>query len=130
MLRLELFQIMNFNSHPHEEDDVDYSLDEITNRCISTHILTKRMTMYFYPIQTLQVYFNSHPHEEDDSFCRIQNYTKMYFNSHPHEEDDHIYPVYPVGAYISTHILTKRMTLITNLATGSEIFQLTSSRRG
>ena len=55
---------------------------------ISTHILTKRMTL-----------------------SSISSYLqKLYFNSHPHEEDDCIYCVWYCLIYISTHILTKRMT--------------------
>ena len=76
-------------------------------------------------------HFNSHPHEEDDWIHPTAKKTLKHFNSHPHEEDDgylsgenHIYD-------ISTHILTKRMTvqrLGVLLQTLS--FQLTSSRRG
>ena len=33
---------------------------------ISTHILTKRMTVETKGFETEEVNFNSHPHEEDD----------------------------------------------------------------
>ena len=36
------------------------------------------------------------------------------FNSHPHEEDDKWMPSCNATSYISTHILTKRMTAILN----------------
>ena len=98
---------LNFNSHPHEEDD--------------HHPLLS---------YTSQYHFNSHPHEEDDkaTFRWLVCYT--YFNSHPHEEDDGFLPVLWWHGIISTHILTKRMTE-SRLKTGrSHKFQLTSSRRG
>ena len=100
---------------------------------ISTHILTKRMTkkekrkeskVVFQLTSSRRgwrngkskrirnwIYFNSHPHEEDDvcqvarRFVHIPN-----FNSHPHEEDDIIHSFAAPTIYISTHILTKRMT--------------------
>ena len=56
-------------------------------------------------------YFNSHPHEEDDFIRRSLLGTFIYFNSHPHEEDDSGMSEEEQNAYISTHILTKRMTL-------------------
>ena len=75
---------------------------------ISTHILTKRMTSFYFFLHFVQSYFNSHPHEEDDSDHKQQH---KYNN-------------------ISTHILTKRMT-DEAIATGVRwLFQLTSSRRG
>ena len=56
------------------------------------------------------VYFNSHPHEEDDGKKDELKYIDEHFNSHPHKEDD--VPVADVGGeqFISTHILTRRMT--------------------
>ena len=55
-------------------------------------------------------YFNSHPHEEDDFYlCMCVTLTK-YFNSHPHEEDDGNRTAGKTVSFISTHILTKRMT--------------------
>ena len=83
----------------------------------------------------VQKYFNSHPHEEDD-FCTVGNrWAEKDFNSHPHEEDDFIAFTFNCSAlifqltssrrgwpfhfrwycwlfYISTHILTKRMTVL------------------
>ena len=75
-----------------------------------------------------------------------------YFNSHPHEEDDRIANLLSLHSSISTHILTKRMTVQTDsvvvrldisthiltkrmtdedsFETGLAVFQLTSSRRG
>ena len=55
---------------------------------------------------------------------------EVYFNSHPHEEDDESYRENPVFRVISTHILTKRMTIFKDTGFDSCTFQLTSSRRG
>ena len=77
---------------------------------ISTHILTKRMTVFppwfrlrikIFQLtssrrgwQLLRVlptdfqHFNSHPHEEDDESRQDLRTWRKHFNSHPHEEDD------------------------------------------
>ena len=100
--------------------------------CISTHILTKRMT-WTQVHGHCNLYFNSHPHEEDDGIYRGAEIAHTHFNSHPHEEDDlrqtlQVQPVrlfqltssrrgwpceilwFICSFFISTHILTKRMT--------------------
>ena len=61
---------------------------------ISTHILTKRMTVLAQSGLTAEEHFNSHPHEEDD-------------HGEYNEESEE---------YISTHILTKRMTTVSFLS--------------
>ena len=82
----KILQMNHFNSHPHEEDDVllcfvvsatFISTHILTKRmtvftwyvcyciCISTHILTKRMTARL-ELRMYMEHFNSHPHEEDD----------------------------------------------------------------
>ena len=43
-------------------------------------------------------------------FCVILK--KRYFNSHPHEEDDRLQESPRLAQIISTHILTKRMTIL------------------
>ena len=77
---------------------------------ISTHILTKRMTLFLFRVWVVWVNFNSHPHEEDDLKVAKHTRNSVYFNSHPHEEDDSTAWKNPLAMYISTHILTKRMT--------------------
>ena len=57
-------------------------------------------------------------------------FSHWYFNSHPHEEDDHLKRTYKEKRYISTHILTKRMTKAIEKIPYFGLFQLTSSRRG
>ena len=119
---------------------------------ISTHILTKRMTSMSFGSRGFLAYFNSHPHEEDDWLRIMERWKKIHFNSHPHEEDDDTYLVclllylyfnshpheeddgnsyrYHIHRIISTHILTKRMTLLFSIHSYTSLFQLTSSRRG
>ena len=145
--------LSNFNSHPHEEDDEIGTFTINAMLDISTHILTKRMTIatitrpaftifqltssrrgwpsriWEWLLDTIfqltssrrgwrckrhskrtEQHFNSHPHEEDDHLPLSLRMKKDYFNSHPHEEDDfHGYCKW-MYLYISTHILTKRMT--------------------
>ena len=97
---------------------------------ISTHILTRRMTwLRRMPLAALR-YFNSHPHKEDDRNGKKVAISKKYFNSHPHKEDDSIQRRRNVEKYISTHILTRRMTEITNGSSLGFPFQLTSSQGG
>ena len=54
----------------------------------------------------------------------------VHFNSHPHEEDDPTDPEPLNYTGISTHIITKRMTVKLGEINMSGSFQLTSSRRG
>ena len=121
-----------FNSHPHEEDDrkclIFYFKTEIFQltssrrgwqytlyflfNCvnISTHILTKRMTSLhcspFSP-RTFQLTSSRRGWRRYGEYVDMDN---QYFNSHPHEEDDSVSRFLNPSLYISTHILTKRMT--------------------
>ena len=54
-----------FNSQPHEEADCIPAILYIF-KCISTHSLTRRLTVYHLPEQSSENYFNSQPHEEAD----------------------------------------------------------------
>ena len=101
---------MNFNSHPHEEDD-ETEPKRSRLRTISTHILTKRMTWCVKIFLLCYFYFNSHPHEEDDVRDPSIDSPFYHFNSHPHEEDDDYAKRVTDLVAISTHILTKRMTV-------------------
>ena len=42
----------------------------------------------------------------------MQDYLLLHFNSHPHEEDDKDADWFEADENISTHILTKRMTIL------------------
>ena len=59
-------------------------------------------------------------------FCR----TSWYFNSQPHEEADEVIRLKQITGLISTHSLTKRLTIIFAVCVLILIFQLTASRRG
>ncbi len=99
----------NFNSHPHEEDDLIPRLQVWYRQYFNSHPHEEDDYSEATKIYE-QVNFNSHPHEEDDFPSGCVAFGSIHFNSHPHEEDDE------TGTYkleyksISTHILTKRMT--------------------
>ena len=97
-----------FNSHPHEEDDVKIQFFDLAITCISTHILTKRMTVppFFYP-EIFQI----------STHILTKRMTAI------------VIP-FMRGEDISTHILTKRMTGLQLRSSRRKGFQLTSSRRG
>ena len=126
--RAKITEVEYFNSHPHEEDDV--CRQEIYSVwSISTHILTKRMTdvrRCFIMASTFQLTSS----RRGWLLKQGSNIIITYFNSHPHEEDDWCKEMFYYGKHISTHILTKRMTLCFTFVTKFNIFQLTSSRRG
>ena len=99
------------------------------NDAISTHILTKRMTWYAHEFPSyiiFQLTSSRRGWRTSHSFARLMTY----FNSHPHEEDDTDVEFSDKNGNISTHILTKRMTLRPTLPQFTLVFQLTSSRRG
>ena len=96
---------------------------------ISTHILTKRMTIFSMASSSALI-FQLTSSRRGWLTILIRRRTQWYFNSHPHEEDDDVFVRMINGLYISTHILTKRMTPIWCWQSWSSTFQLTSSRRG
>ena len=53
-----------------------------------------------------------------------------FFNSHPHKEDDYLLLLVLPVQYFSTHILTRRMTTLSQSPWYTPIFQLTSSQGG
>ena len=141
-----------FNSHPHEEDDGltlfiksfnDISTHILTKRMtlcgfyilhhryISTHILTKRMTSSWHGTFTPKAFqltssrrgwllfsyfytwtwiFQLTSSRRGWQVCIVLLSLPGHFNSHPHEEDDSVSRFLNPSLYISTHILTKRMT--------------------
>ena len=82
--------------------------EQLVNDLISTHSLTKRLTVTGKPVLSVQIYFNSQPHEEAD--------------------DDLLGGLFDED--ISTHSLTKRLTITVQFLIFHMIFQLTASRRG
>ena len=55
--------------------------------------------------------FNSQPHKEADSFVSPSDLQPLYFNSQPHKEADGILGWVQDFASISTHSLTRRLTI-------------------
>ena len=84
---------------------------EIWNN-ISTHILTKRMTEMEIWLTSLDLIFQLTSSRRGWRLRRRYRITGWYFNSHPHEEDDGFFYINLHPCVISTHILTKRMTMI------------------
>ena len=95
----------NFNSQPHEEADKGKQFINFT-QCISTHSLTKRLTVILFERYISHRYFNSQPHEEAD--CSFQ-YFQQPINISTHSLTKRLTCVC-VCVCISTHSLTKRLT--------------------
>ena len=57
---------------------------------ISTHSLTRRLTLYPVLIIPHKDYFNSQPHKEADCSGSHVGTDQNYFNSQPHKEADEI----------------------------------------
>ena len=98
---------MDFNSQPHKEADCNAGII----RCgyfISTHSLTRRLTVCLISNSSQQENFNSQPHKEADGLlpfiCRLDS--------------------------ISTHSLTRRLTKGASCQGSFEAFQLTASQGG
>ena len=56
-------------------------------------------------------HFNSQPHKEADYHIRTEHIQLTYFNSQPHKEADGNKYWYSLTLNISTHSLTRRLTL-------------------
>ncbi len=122
-----------FNSPPHKKNHIATTMINTVFFKISTHILTKRMTI-IHSFAAPAIYISTHiltkrmttnptitfkagTFQLTSSRRGWPNAYKRgsscgrYFNSHPHEEDDLRSQGFLSEAYIiSTHILTKRMT--------------------
>ena len=163
-----------FNSHPHKEDDDGQHVTSNLDQIFSTHILTRRMTMplreamarsvfqltssqggwrsslcdlhgwicHFQltssqggwrSISTLfrhHILFNSHPHKEDD-WCRAGNWWSNFFSTHIlTRRMTLLHGKVGVAGWFSTHILTRRMTTLEYDESETSAFQLTSSQGG
>ena len=109
-----------FNSHPHEEDDdslrllnchADISTHILTKRMtitavffqkttdISTHILTKRMTKGITVGSTVTIISTHILTKRMTQSKHGSRKWQLNFNSHPHEEDDH----HPLLSYTSQY---------------------------
>ena len=101
-----------FNSQPHEEADCSRFCKNHSDFSISTHSLTKRLTVARAGILYRLGNFNSQPHEEADRDAYDDYMTQKHFNSQPHEEADCSLTYLCIRSYISTHSLTKRLTTV------------------
>ena len=77
---------------------------------ISTHSLTKRLTVLTESQDYQCSNFNSQPHEEADLRLPQSASFDRNFNSQPHEEADLCHSAQFISCGISTHSLTKRLT--------------------
>ena len=57
---------------------------------ISTHSLTRRLTLLLLLVMLDDLHFNSQPHEEADNYHNYSDDSVLHFNSQPHEEADPI----------------------------------------
>ena len=80
--------LMYFNSQPHKEADRNGCNTDTEHGSISTHSLTRRLTMRIISTPARSQYFNSQPHKEAD-------FQVSYI---------------PFLEHISTHSLTRRLT--------------------
>ena len=104
-------------------------LSKYTTTVISTHILTRRMTLLWCICCGSMVFQLTSSRGGWPSFMNTPNPFQN-FNSHPHEEDDGSTSFSYPTLIISTHILTRRMTMKVENHYTFMIFQLTSSRGG
>ena len=76
------------------------------------------------------LYFNSQPHKEADYLVCLHRTNTRNFNSQPHKEADA--PTYCTKSAwcISTHSLTRRLTIIDSVFEELTTFQLTASQGG
>ena len=143
-----------FNSQPHEEADTAFDSASVDLSCISTHSLTKRLTIRRPPQLSKAEDFNSQPHEEADRYPALAHITLQHISTHSLTKRL-TSPVHPllILPVISTHSLTKRLTTGLRNPTDAVIisthsltkrltsrhsagmlcqssFQLTASRRG
>ena len=120
---------MDFNSHPHEEDDSAYfSFDNIQS---TFQLTSSRRGWHQSKVKTNEIEnFNSHPHEEDDSSRFRISTLSEYFNSHPHEEDDFILYKQTWNTIFQLTSSRRGWQAYRELIERDVLFQLTSSRRG
>ena len=86
----------------------------------STHILTRRMTLWNDTKSNCTYLFNSHPHKEDD-FCSLSDLQDFHFSTHILTRRMTPFLILcHCRFHFSTHILTRRMTATLNKNTLSK----------
>ena len=142
-----------FNSPPHKKNHIATTMINTVFFKISTHILTKRMTI-IHSFAALAIYISTHILTKRMTIIHSFAAPAIYISTHiltKRMTDG--FPTFCILCVISTHILTKRMTTLQQLVRLSEryfnshpheeddailseamqdglVFQLTSSRRG
>ena len=143
---------MYFNSQPHKEADVSkQEFDEVIG--ISTHSLTRRLTCFIPSIHNAWIFQLTASQGGWRFMLLLRHLWMKYFNSQPHKEADlwthnlsNLVETFQLTASqggwrnsksrwnwtenISTHSLTRRLTVICILYPGCRIFQLTASQGG
>ena len=142
-----------FNSPPHKKNHIATTMINTVFFKISTHILTKRMTI-IHSFAAPAIYISTHilTKRMTDGFptfcilCVISTHiltkrmttlqqlvrlSERYFNSHPHEEDDYtsIFNIL-IEYYFNSHPHEEDDVVPIMAEKLVEAFQLTSSRRG
>ena len=123
--------LYHFNSQPHKEADNFTPVLLSFDSGISTHSLTRRLTLRSWKLFVQRLYFNSQPHKEADVIWTYAASFFWNFNSQPHKEADNFTPVLlSFDSGISTHSLTRRLTREWSNSDDSNLFQLTASQGG
>ena len=118
-----------FNSQPHKEADF-FRFQFLSQHSISTHSLTRRLTAIIVQHPAFPKNFNSQPHKEADIFSNASFSLFAYFNSQPHKEADEIMGGTVEEYTISTHSLTRRLTIVVLVPSGpAEISTHSLTRR-
>ena len=121
---------VHFNSQPHKEADYLAHAVVHTPHWISTHSLTRRLTLSPLKSSLLYRYFNSQPHKEADSATSITS-TVRKISTHSLTRRLTRMNI-PSGSaeIISTHSLTRRLTSLQRTDVWCILFQLTASQGG
>ena len=77
-----------FNSPPHKKNPIATTMINTVLFKISTHILTKRMTIPVFHVWECVFYISTHILTKRMTRQEGSSHREWYFNSHPHEEDD------------------------------------------
>ena len=120
---------LNFNSQPHKEADF-FRFQFLSQHSISTHSLTRRLTAIIVQHPAFPKNFNSQPHKEADETKPVLHSHFTHFNSQPHKEADILSVTMSDAVAISTHSLTRRLTLVKAQFLDYLLFQLTASQGG
>ena len=103
--------IMYFNSQPHKEADMAENGNSGGYGYFNSQP-HKEADKSKARKKSWKPYFNSQPHKEADGENEWEKFFSRHFNSQPHKEADSSKNSWPVGSYISTHSLTRRLTYL------------------